>query len=619
MCGQTDHHVRDCPDSEDNGGNPRDPFGRKDQCNQCHSFNHLSDQCRHTKENGANMVGRTGKFQCGWCGSYDHLTHLCQRIHSRKLGKNSKGISGKKRSCEICNSFHHLTEEHDKSPDSCTHCGSFDHGTSHCPELTTRTVKFVAEDTQEFRWRPLPVEVKEGKCSWCSSSHHSKSTCHLKHDKGIGKYQYPCDQCGSYNHQLEVCHHSQANGRYSVQCQFCKSYNHQSCADIHSARNGTNPPDKNGDKRRCDYCGSFDHLERCNHSAKFGRNTSGMRCVYCGSHDHLLERDCEGQNNMVRDFLRSKVGYEKKTTRKSAFLEATDEEKVVQIETERKILERLKCKAEGKGSMVGRSPLKEDSPPTEPEEPAVEAPVPNIFEDVDLRTDPSRQPEISTEMHEEIVAALRETKLVVKSFKINITYSDLDGLNGENWINDNIIEFYMKLIADRSVQQEYRSYNFPRVYSMSTYFFQNLMCRGPDALGRWTKKEDIFTYDIILIPIHLEEHWCLAVVDFRCPGVFYYDSMGGHNMPALSAILQYLKQEYARKRNGELDLKEYVKDIVADCPKQENGADCGIFACKTAEFLSRDATLRFTQRDMPYYRKLMVYEISKKRLLMEQP
>ena len=69
--------------------------------------------------------------------------------------------------------------------------------------------------------------------------------------------------------------------------------------------------------------------------------------------------------------------------------------------------------------------------------------------------------------------------------------------------------------------------------------------------------------------------------------------------------------EYKKKRNTDLDIKKYVKEVVADCPKQDNGADYRIFAYKIAEVLARDATPRFSQQDMPFYRKLMISEISK--------
>jgi sentrin-specific protease 1 len=38
---------------------------------------------------------------------------------------------------------------------------------------------------------------------------------------------------------------------------------------------------------------------------------------------------------------------------------------------------------------------------------------------------------------------------------------------------------------------------------------------GYAALKRWTRKVDLFAHDLILIPVHLGMHWCLAVVDFK--------------------------------------------------------------------------------------------------------
>lgn len=90
--------------------------------------------------------------------------------------------------------------------------------------------------------------------------------------------------------------------------------------------------------------------------------------------------------------------------------------------------------------------------------------------------------------------------------------------------------------------------------------------------------------------------------------------MASHNMPALSAILGYLQSEHLAKKGYELNVTNYAKDIV-ECPQQENGADCGIFACKFAEFISREAPVNFSQDDMQYYRKRMIWEIAKKQLL----
>ena len=51
---------------------------------------------------------------------------------------------------------------------------------------------------------------------------------------------------------------------------------------------------------------------------------------------------------------------------------------------------------------------------------------------------------------------------------------------------------------------------------MSTYFFLNLIMRGYEgSIQRWNKDVDIFTFHMVLVPIHLQEHWCLAIIDFR--------------------------------------------------------------------------------------------------------
>ena len=50
-------------------------------------------------------------------------------------------------------------------------------------------------------------------------------------------------------------------------------------------------------------------------------------------------------------------------------------------------------------------------------------------------------------------------------------------------------------------------------------------------------------------------------------------------------------------------------------PQQMNAVDCGMFALKFAEYLSRRSKLTFTQADMPYFRRRMMYEIISNTLL----
>jgi sentrin-specific protease 1 len=65
---------------------------------------------------------------------------------------------------------------------------------------------------------------------------------------------------------------------------------------------------------------------------------------------------------------------------------------------------------------------------------------------------------------------------------------------------------------------------------------------------RWTHKVDIFSYELVLIPVHLGLHWCLAAVDFDRRKVSYYDSLGSSNSTCLDLICLYLEEEHADKK-----------------------------------------------------------------------
>ncbi len=55
-----------------------------------------------------------------------------------------------------------------------------------------------------------------------------------------------------------------------------------------------------------------------------------------------------------------------------------------------------------------------------------------------------------------------------------------------------------------------------------------------------TFQVDIFSYDIILLPVHLGMHWCLASIDFNRQKISYYDSLRGSNRKCLQ-VLRYLR------------------------------------------------------------------------------
>jgi sentrin-specific protease 1 len=118
-------------------------------------------------------------------------------------------------------------------------------------------------------------------------------------------------------------------------------------------------------------------------------------------------------------------------------------------------------------------------------------------------------------------------------FSISICRKDIQTLRGLNWLNDEIINFYMSLLCERSKDQ---TRSLPKVYAMTTFFYPKLLKDGYSMLRRWTRKVDIFSFDLVLVPLHLGLHWTLAVIDFNCREVRYYDSMNGNNGECLKAL-----------------------------------------------------------------------------------
>ncbi|KAF5294198.1 hypothetical protein FQR65_LT10909 [Abscondita terminalis] len=226
-------------------------------------------------------------------------------------------------------------------------------------------------------------------------------------------------------------------------------------------------------------------------------------------------------------------------------------------------------------------------------------------------------PELSEDDEYRIDRALKgkrssTSEVLAQKFNLNITRADIQTLDGLNWLNDEVINFYMNLLIERGKDSKW-----PRAYAMNTFFYPKLLKDGPSSLRRWTRKVDIFSYDIIAVPIHLGMHWCMSIIDFKNCTIKYYDSMGRSNNCCLEALLNYLKAEHLDKKQKEYNVSKWTLENVQDIPQQMNGSDCGVFACTYAEFLTRDADLSFDQENMPYLRRKMVLEILNGELLIK--
>ncbi|XP_071453796.1 uncharacterized protein [Hetaerina americana] len=250
-----------------------------------------------------------------------------------------------------------------------------------------------------------------------------------------------------------------------------------------------------------------------------------------------------------------------------------------------------------------------------------------ILEEEGIDEVEEKLPELTNEMLDTVHRALQKGKgCVLARLGANvITGADIQTLADSNWLNDEVINNYMDMLTQRGQSDDY-----PSVYCFNTFFYPKLNSNGYSSIRRWTKKVDIFQKDMLIVPLHLEIHWALAVVDFRQQTICYYDSMNGRKRNILQVLMKYLQDEKSDKKKEKFDSSGWNIKLIQDIPQQRNGYDCGVFACMFAETLSRGVVsgwkgsskcrrtyppFPFSQDNMPYFRKRMIYEILSGKLL----
>ena len=220
-------------------------------------------------------------------------------------------------------------------------------------------------------------------------------------------------------------------------------------------------------------------------------------------------------------------------------------------------------------------------------------------------------PPITNQMVTTIRESLVSEKIIrtlvsYRKEKIDIRGCDIKTLQGLNWLNEVIIDTYLEMLKLRNDASE----DLPSIAYLGTFFYKSLERFGYNS--KVTKNMNIFSLDLLFIPLHLEVHWCLAVVDFRTFTISIYDSMSGGNSIPLSAILGFVKKEFEKLHRSDLnEAKMPAFNLINEenIPRQENGSDCGAFTLLYADFLSRNSPFSFTQKDLPYYRTRMSHEI----------
>lgn len=150
-----------------------------------------------------------------------------------------------------------------------------------------------------------------------------------------------------------------------------------------------------------------------------------------------------------------------------------------------------------------------------------------------------RLPELlARKVHEALFDTPDDAVVVENSFG-KLSGRDIHRLQKGEWLNDELINYYLLMLKERSYHPDKFSKKshstkspkktLPKTHVFSTFFYQLLSTRGYSAVRRWTKKAKVNLFDVdrVLIPINKGGfHWILCVVNVTEKRIEYYDSMG---------------------------------------------------------------------------------------------
>ena len=190
----------------------------------------------------------------------------------------------------------------------------------------------------------------------------------------------------------------------------------------------------------------------------------------------------------------------------------------------------------------------------------------------------------------------------VKQVRSGMTTELIRVLREFIWLNDEVINMYLELITARS-----RLPNAPlKVVHFNCFFMQKLVGETGgynfDNVRRWgrlhgnrggrvwgydgTNGTEHSRIDLLLIPVHLSDHWILLCVRFKLRTITSYDSNGDVHVSLLNHALSYLEMEF-RQHKVLFERNDWtLTDSGVDCPQQQNSDDCGVFSLIKADYLS---------------------------------
>ncbi|XP_071732351.1 probable ubiquitin-like-specific protease 2B isoform X2 [Rutidosis leptorrhynchoides] len=203
---------------------------------------------------------------------------------------------------------------------------------------------------------------------------------------------------------------------------------------------------------------------------------------------------------------------------------------------------------------------------------------------------------------------------------VSISKRDFDLLLPDTFVNDTIIDFYIKHLKNKINPEERHRFHF-----FNSFFFRKLADPDKDSLDasqgrvayqrvkKWTRKVNLFEKDFVFIPVNYNYHWSLILIchltematykdedaneSTKVPCVLHMDSFRGSHTGLKGLVQSYLKEEWIeRKQVASEDIRsrfDNLRFISLELPQQPNLYDCGLFLLHYVELFLEQAPSHF--------------------------
>ena len=176
-----------------------------------------------------------------------------------------------------------------------------------------------------------------------------------------------------------------------------------------------------------------------------------------------------------------------------------------------------------------------------------------------------------------------------------ITNQDFKSLYNNDWVNDTIIDFFIKYYMEFNVPLERRN----EIHILSSFFYTKLTSKTQnefyDNVKKWVEHAELFSKKYVVIPINNNFHWFACIIinlrefhdylkshtdieniaEMPVIQILTFDSLKQSHNKEIDPIKEFLIS-YASDRYSIIIDKNSIKLKTCPVPRQPNFSDCGV-------------------------------------------